>query len=589
MPSRSRKQWKPDVSGVFTRQVGYTRTASGKLSQPKFRLGTDSREAKRRVELIRQLWDHLEATHAERPVAWPDYALEAAKQIGKGQSHFAVSRGRDEEAGEYAQRVSKMRRLMPMLAVVPHDEVDYAIGATVIRAVVDNMQHARKTIDSMSDMMLEPYRDLLDPDANHSGPMFHATLREHAKWIEKEYRSPETGTITDWGRVRVKRVQSLIDHHRDLPLNSIDLAKTEELFLYWRQRPPRKGTDEPVARKSASNQITALKDFIAWLHRSQEHDWRKPEDFDMIETRVATLPKDRRQQVMPDVLFSLEELVLLNKYATPLERLILLLGVNCGFGRAEIASLLVGETFIRHPHDKHHQEILRYPMTPEDSFIKRVRRKNMVYGEHVLFPQTVQAIEWAIDNRKRFDGFGPDARLLLNNKGQPYDKPTKSGNPNQQISNRFSDLCDRVRDDDDIDNEIRSLSFGKVRKTAGDLIRRFSDGETAGVFLCHGQPVKSDSLADVYSSRPFGRVFKAIREVQEYLRPVFEAAGPEPFEAQPQAYTRRSTIDRILELHAEGQPPTSIAEIVGKSLATVQRHITKANGPRRPGRPTKPR
>src|SRR5690606_3739711 len=126
-------------------------------------------------------------------------------------------------------------------------------------------------------------------------------------------------------------------------------------------------------------------------------------------------------------------------------------------------------------------------------------------------------------------------------------------------------------------------------KTAGDLIRRFSDGETAGVFLCHGQPVETDSLADVYSSRPFGRVFTAIRKVQEYLRPVFAAAGDEPFKAKPQAYTSRKTIEQILELHTGGAAPQRIAEQVGVSLATVQRHLTRALGPRPTGRPRKAR
>ena len=123
-----------------------------------------------------------------------------------------------------------------------------------------------------------------------------------------------------------------------------------------------------------------------------------------------------------------------------------------------------------------------------------------------------------------------DAPLLLNDKdAQPYDRPTEGGNRNQQIPNRFADIIRRIR----IDHEdFRTLSFGKLRKTAGDLIRRFSDGEIFGVFMCHGQPVASDDLADVYSNRPFGKVFAAIRKVQEFLKPMFDAAGPSPFKPQ---------------------------------------------------------
>ena len=95
-----------------------------------------------------------------------------------------------------------------------------------------------------------------------------------------------------------------------------------------------------------------------------------------------------------------------------------------------------------------------------------------------------------------------------------------------QVPNRLGNLIRRVRNSGE---EIRSLSFGKLRKTAGNLIRQFADGEVAGVFLSHGQPVRTDDLLDVYSTRPFGRVFKAIRDVEKYLEPMFSAAGPDPF------------------------------------------------------------
>jgi hypothetical protein len=104
MPTRERNEWRPDASGVFTKQIGYLKSDAGKLSQPKFRLGTDSREAKRRAELIRQLWDHLEATTSQRPFTWPTWELEAAKQIAKGSTQIAVPRETDERVTHYARR-----------------------------------------------------------------------------------------------------------------------------------------------------------------------------------------------------------------------------------------------------------------------------------------------------------------------------------------------------------------------------------------------------------------------------------------------------------------------------------------------------
>lgn len=255
------------------------------------------------------------------------------------------------------------------------------------------------------------------------------------------------------------------------------------------------------------------------------------------------------------------------RYAQPFERLLLLLGLNCGFGRAEIASLLIGEVHFNAPHTPRECELLGYTTTAADSFIKRVRRKSGVYGEHLLFDMTVTGLRWALDRRRQFPDFGPEGRLLLSERGTPLDRQTASGNANQLIPNHWSRLLKRVRDDG---GEVRPLSFGKLRKTASDLVRRFSDGEIAGVFDCHGTPVREDSLSDVYTNRPFGRVFRTLREIERYLEPVFLEAGDDPFSPQPQAYTPRSKIERMSE---QGYPTGQIAAGVGVSGMTASRHI----------------
>ncbi|WP_345327360.1 hypothetical protein [Novipirellula rosea] len=246
-----------------------------------------------------------------------------------------------------------------------------------------------------------------------------------------------------------------------------------------------------------------------------------------MDTRIRRLAVDHARKSLEQVdTFSLDELKLLMRYGHPFDRLLLLMGLNCGFGRAEIASTLVGEVHLFSAHSPRHQEILDFNSTAEDSFIKRVRRKSGVYGEHILFPLTVQAIQWAMKHRRTFPGYGPHAVLVVNRAGTALDKSTKAGNTNQMIPNHFDRLIKRIRADGD---DIRSLSFGKLRKTGSQLIKRSSDGEIMGVFDCHGQPVKTDALTDAYSNRPFGRVFTAIRNVQEYLQPVFAEAGNDPF------------------------------------------------------------
>ncbi|MCA8994590.1 MAG: helix-turn-helix transcriptional regulator [Planctomycetaceae bacterium] len=93
------------------------------------------------------------------------------------------------------------------------------------------------------------------------------------------------------------------------------------------------------------------------------------------------------------------------------------------------------------------------------------------------------------------------------------------------------------------------------------------------MFECHGTPVKNDNLSDVYTNRPFGKVFQAIRDVLEYVAAMFREAGRAPFAPQAQAYTKRSVVDRIIQLHELNYPTGQIAAAVGLSGSTVSRHI----------------
>jgi hypothetical protein len=67
-------------------------------------------------------------------------------------------------------------------------------------------------------------------------------------------------------------------------------------------------------------------------------------------------------------IFTMEELSLLYRYATDRERVLMLLGLNLGFARAECVSLRKDELYAGE--------------TPPA--IKRVRRKSRVYGEFAL-------------------------------------------------------------------------------------------------------------------------------------------------------------------------------------------------------------
>ena len=185
-----------------------------------------------------------------------------------------------------------------------------------------------------------------------------------------------------------------------MPLGQVGLNAIQGMIDAWRARPPVKRKTKPIAVKTATEHIKQLKNFFKWLHRNDDFAWRKPEDFAELVVSVKANQREKAAKLSPLQVktFSEEELCLLYKYATPLERVLFLLGLNCGFGAAEISTLLIRDVhlFKRHPSDR----ILGFTSTDEDSFIKRLRPKTDVYGEWLLWPETVQAIQWAMQRRR---------------------------------------------------------------------------------------------------------------------------------------------------------------------------------------------
>ena len=528
MPTRTRTVWKPRDDGQFDCRVGWKAKSDGKREQHRFRLGTDLKEAQRRDHVLRLMWERIEES-GEGDALWNEETLDLAKLVARGVVHFHLPRHPDEGVVPYVQRVNRLRRIFPMLALLPELEYGSAFGFQLLDTLEKSFLAAETAIDAQREADVAALRQQLSAGPTtpivDNGPMLHAAMREYIEWLKIEYSNPEAG-VTAWGNSQIGQVESLIAHHRDMPVKDVGRNEVEEMLGYWRKRPFRRGSKTRVSKKSSTHYISALRNFFKWLHTAPAFAWRKPEDFNDLKTSVATLESDRTRQVRPEQLFTLDELKLLYKFGDPMDRLLLLLGLNCGFGAAESASLLIGEVFIRTPHSPRHQEMLGMKLSPDDSFIKRIRRKSGVYGEFLLFAETVRGLEWAITERKKFKDFRPESRLLLNGNGHPLDTATTGGNSNKQIPNRFARLIQRIKA---ANHKISDLPVKMLRKTGGDIVNRFSDGEICGVYLCHGKPVASDDLSDVYTTRPFGKLFTKLREVEEYLLPVFKEGGDSPF------------------------------------------------------------
>jgi hypothetical protein len=401
-----------------------------------------------------------------------------------------------------------------------------------------------------------------------AGETLHAALAAYSKWIDSKYRTVDRRR-TAWGGTQVRQVEFVRRHLPDGRLAELDARRVEELVEVLRLRPVGDGGVR-VSVSWTRNCLKQFRHFLRWLNRAPEFAWALPVGLDLGRVRVPATAEERsaagrsaRVQI-----YSVDELGRLWEYATPFQRLLLLLGLNCGFGRAEVASLDVGEVLLRQPHPNARE--VGYPETAGASWAFRVRHKSGVYGEWKLWPETVAAVEWWLRQRSSLTVAAGVNTLLVTRKGQRYDAPTKGNHANLQIPNAWLALTRRVRKDH---SDFRRLSFNKLRKTAGNLVRQMADGEAAGVFLCHGTAVPADRLLDVYTNRPFARVFEAIDRVGERLRPLW-AAVADPF---PDALAKGgpnislAKIRRIQEMTRQGYRTGHVAQVVGVSEETVRR------------------
>ncbi len=556
-----------------------------------FYLGRDESSAKLANLLLEKLWVQIESRWKEtkqgkRPF-WDKYTLQIGQAIAHGQNEVALDCPPIFEGNlpNYDFWIDEMAQRFDVIRII-------SVDPDLHRKAIEELKGFGSMIPGS--MVYVGHRS--QHTSSHSDPnrpafqqTFHQAIDAYIKYLKETYlAAPIEGReprLTGWGKFQVECCKRFKERHEDLKLAELDYDKVENLLRFWANRPPVKGKAKPLSVDSAEDHVKQLRSFFSWLHRSK-FDWRKPEDFDDIKVRIKLNQQEiaaKAKSTQVDT-YDLNELQVLYHYATPLERALMLLGLNCGYGAAECGSLQFNQILL---HQKHPEaERIGFYSTSADSFIFKVRTKSLVYGEFWLWPHTVNAIKWLIARRKqqiittkgKQNGTDiipkDDGLVFLSDDGRSFIEPTEGGNSNQRIPNLWRNgLIKRVTKDYP---QFRILSFGKLRKTAGNLVKRLSDGEVCGVFLCHGTPVQSDSLQDLYTNRPFARVFKALQAVEGFLKPMF-AEALEPFPMEPKkggSNLSVKQIDQIHRMYTEGKPVAEIAVAVGTTKQTVYRRIS---------------
>ncbi|HKI31956.1 MAG TPA: hypothetical protein VKA46_08810 [Gemmataceae bacterium] len=330
-------------NGRFFRNVGYLHSGS----QPKFYLGRDKIEAMVRAGKIEQLWRFVVADHERAYSHWT--AEERADDSGPFWFGFPLDAARAVAEG------------------VPVGEVP---GGWLERL-------AEVGIATTS------------PTALATGKIetFGQAVKDYIAAVNESHP-------TLWGTGKVRLIEFVAERVPDFTLGDLDLAKIDSILRLMANRPVSNKTGEPISQAWARNAVKEFRCFLRWLHLNKHYHWRRPDDYEVRPVKVARSQKERARITSLAVeTFSVEELTTLWRYALPWERLMMALGLNCGFGMAEMATLRPEEVFFGQPHPFAGR--LGLPEEPAD-WIRRLRGKSDVYGEWRLWDITAHALRWVM-------------------------------------------------------------------------------------------------------------------------------------------------------------------------------------------------
>jgi hypothetical protein len=494
--------------GRYYRNLGYLDSGS----QPKFYLGRDASAAMIRAGKIDQVWTRVSEWARRDGVepTWFGWTYDLARAIAEGKPYQPFGPSAEELARELG--VEAPRRVGKLPPGAP--------GAATAQ-------------------------------------MLYEAIAAYIADVEERYP-------TLWGTGKVRLIEFLQEQMPDMPLDDLDTPVIEEMIENVAARPVSKKTKKPISVSWAKNVIKEFRVFLRWLNKSRAWRWTRPNDYDVLPVRIGRTQEERAQITSLAVkTFSPDELQTLWEYALPWERLLMVLGLNCGFGMAEIATLRVDEVFFDQPHPSARQIGLD-PPDQTGSWIRRLRGKSDVYGEWRLWDVAVAGLRWVRANR-------PHPSLVVTTKTGGVLHP--EGQRNNQIAHSWQRLLARVQKDH---HEFPSRSFNKLRKTAINFVRQAAGEEVASLFASHGTPVHDD-LIRVYANPRWVALHAATEQVLEKLASVFVVADPfPPGEVQGGPNISRATVAEIQRLAATGLKSGAIAKQVGVSRETARRWSSRA-------------
>jgi hypothetical protein len=283
------------------------------------------------------------------------------------------------------------------------------------------------------------------------------------------------------------------------------------MAAYWRNRPKTKDGNR-CSWDHAHDMLKEFFRFLNWLDEHPSYKWSMPKGAEKISRSPIKLPEDDRnhQEAFRTInkdTYTPEQLAVLADFTDDFGRALIALCVNCAFGASEVGQW---PTHLFTFHKAHpHAADVEFDSTDNDSWITGPRPKTSVYGEHLLWPQVVKAVEPFLRDKRPV--------LPMTNKGKPWFRP-HSANPQTGFGNWWYRLLDRVEAKH---QKFPRLPFGSLRDLLPNMLRAEYSDEVASMCLQHGEN-KFDDLLDCYANVPFRKLFQATKEVEVRFKPLLD-------------------------------------------------------------------
>lgn len=535
-------------------------TGSGRLDQHTFRLGKYEQQAKARNHRLEQLWAVVEerwrrdTSKGKSAVPlWDADTLAIGSAVAQGLDRATLRLPPGSDPVAFVAYYADFNHVIPVTvdnqdalsAGADQWRQQYDRQAEFVRGQTAALEQDRRFTNAiLSKVGAAPVL---------SGATIHAALDRYAEHVKAKYQGKD--------RPVQLSVRLLREHAEDFDLSALDGDKIETWLRYWSARPASKDATKPagtpLAATTCRNTLTHLRAFLRWLARSSVFSAALPTGY---ANHVVSFPRQRIVCNLPSDRaknrtrrhWTRAELATLYRYAKPYDRALMIVALNVGAAKSELANLIPEEIVRRKSH----------------TYVVSERHKTGAYGEWLLWDETLDALKFLAKFRK------PDSEyVIVSPTGRPLNKKTPTGNENQTIKNRWDHLLARIQKDQP---DFHALPFKHLRKTGANLLRhlKVEDAtELAVMYLAHGEKNDGgDTMLSAYADRPWKKLHRALLKLRKKLLPVFRSV-PDPWEYK-RLTVSLGTQEKCKALRAEGKTYEAIGAELGIHWQTASRICT---------------